>query len=419
MIKKNNNNPLCAFIHRKRVVVFGCLVSVLSFPRVDASFDPELEADYNLIERPQSLIDSGVYAVLNYVSDAVTNPIGGQSRGFAYCDSYFLGLGYNFGNTTPLKGFSINTGFVFRTGHNLTSKINNQFSVNQVYGGQTWKIYSLSLSQWIKNDLINIKIGRFAPSDDFLASPLYYRFVNNSINGTPVAIVYNIPFATYPNGVWGGYLSVKPNRHFVYKTGVYSTNYQTFANRYHGFKWTFDSPYGVLFMNEADLMTGSEDNTKNKPGNYKIGLAYQFADVENHFGGVSKGNYSLYFLADQVVCRLSATRYITPFMGVLYTPPQKSVFPFFTFAGLAFDGPIKSRSEDVLSMMASCSFYSSSFENWTFVKQTYEIDMEINYQINFYRYFNLTPSLQYIVNPHGYNTIQNAWVLGLQTYINF
>ena len=155
------------------------------------------------------LADIGLSYGLSYTSDTVFNPVGGEHKGFAYCDSYLLGTSFDFEKKTRLKGLKVVASVIFRSGRNLTKKIGNEFSVNQVYGGETLRFFELYFSQEFEKIGLKIKAGRINPADDFLTSPLYYRFLNNAIDGVPIGILYNLPFATLPNSVWGSYISFK------------------------------------------------------------------------------------------------------------------------------------------------------------------------------------------------------------------
>jgi len=50
--------------------------------------------------------------------------------------------------------------------------------------------------------------------------------------------------------------------------------------------------------------------------------------------------------------------------------------------------------------------------------QTAETILELNYWFRFNKWFALTPGFQYVINPKGYGTIPNAFVLEMQVSVD-
>jgi porin len=51
--------------------------------------------------------------------------------------------------------------------------------------------------------------------------------------------------------------------------------------------------------------------------------------------------------------------------------------------------------------------------------QTYEMVLELNYDIRVYRGVNFQPEFQYVFRPNAQSNIKNAAVLGFKAHINF
>lgn len=52
-------------------------------------------------------------------------------------------------------------------------------------------------------------------------------------------------------------------------------------------------------------------------------------------------------------------------------------------------------------------------------RQTSEMNLELNYWLSFNDTLLITPVAQYIINPKGFGTIQNAFVVGAQIMLRF
>ncbi len=374
----------------------------------------------------------GVLLSCSYVTDFAANPSGGKARGFSYAGSVGFGLGLDFEKMANVKGFSFYSSVVWRTGTSLTKrKIDNQFTVQQVYGSQTVKLNELYLQEtfWKRNILL--KAGRLDAGNDFLASPLYAEFMNNGFDGNPVSVFNNFPsFTAFPNATWGAYLSIKPIPQLLARFGVYNANSKIFRNKYHGINFTFESTNGVIWITEWTALINQQNGEEGLPGNYKFGFFYQTGNAEEYHKGRTQGNYCYYFLFDQMIYRPDGPktdRGLTPFITLLFAPQDQNPFPFFTTTGLVYKGLIPKRPKDTTNLGFIWGSYSSDLAHlqrtakkqgllgpFGSQPQSYEAVIELNHWVQVNDWFTFTPDLQYIINPKGYGTIPNAFVIGAQ-----
>lgn len=150
------------------------------------------------------LADHGVTFTSSYTADPLGNPVGGRHRSFSYTGSFGLDMTLSFEKIAGWEGWYFYSAFVWRLGTNLSAKkIDNQFNVAQVYGGQTYKLNNMYIRKESPKRNFILLFGRLDAGDDFLHSTLYHYYVNNGFCGNPVAIFLNTPFTTYPNSNWG------------------------------------------------------------------------------------------------------------------------------------------------------------------------------------------------------------------------
>ena len=375
-------------------------------------------------KRKKRLAQNGITSLSSFTTNMVANPIGGKSQGFGYAGSY--GLSVNI-DLTPAgwKGFSFFSSAVWRTGTSLSQrKIDNQFPVQQVFGSQTVKLNELYFIQTLLNGCLSFKAGRLDAGNDFLTSPLYWRYVNNGFNGNPISIFFNVPFTAYPNSTWGAHLMLKPCKRLSAKFALYNANSEIKKAKYHGVNFTFKNTNGVICITEWCYHVNQEKDDRGMPGNYKVGYFYLTGEEPKFTGGKQRGDPCYYLLFDQMIYRRGAagsTEGLTPFISLVFAPENRNLFPFFFNCGLVFKGILPNRSDDALNLGYIYGKYSRDHvkvqSGSGMESQNFETIWEINYWIQFNKWFYIAPDLQYVVHPKGMDT-PNAFVIGAQIGID-
>ncbi|OGN55664.1 MAG: hypothetical protein A3D96_01040 [Chlamydiae bacterium RIFCSPHIGHO2_12_FULL_44_59] len=370
--------------------------------------------------RLTKLARMGITFDSNFTTDIAANPVGGQAKGFAYAGSYGLSLNINC-EKVGFQGLDLFSSAVWRTGTSLSQrKIGNQFPVQQVFGSQTVKLNELYLSLAAWEEGILIKAGRLDAGNDFLASPLYSRYVNNGFNGNPVAVFFNVPFTAYPNSTWGAYLFCRPYQYLSMKYAAFNANSDVLKAKYHGVNFTFQSTNGVLWITEWCALVNQEQGASGMPGHYKVGYYYMTGDEPKFTGGKQRGDQCLYFLFDQMIVRQGgslSTRGLTSFISLLLAPKNRNLFPFYFDAGLQYRGLFPGRPDDYLSLGYIYGKYSSTQARVQRSEgkeaENFETVWELSYWAQINQWFYITPDLQYIVHPRGLH-IPNAFVIAAQ-----
>lgn len=368
-----------------------------------------------------TLADVGITFDFSYVTDMLGNPVGGKARGFAYDGSFGASMNVDF-TKAGWKGFNLFSSACWRTGTNLSrKKIDNQFTVSQLYGSQTVRLNELYLLQNLFEKRLTLKAGRLDGGNDFLNSPLYWQYVNNAFDGNPVGIFYNVPFTAYPNATWGAVIGTKPWNWLSAKFAIYNANSKIQLNKYHGTNFTFSNTNGVLLMTEWGALINQSPCSHGMPGNYKVGYFYLTGEKEKFSGGEQKGDPGVYFLFDQMIYRQGdpkCDRGLTPFITVLLQPKNRNQFPFFTNGGLVYKGPFGCRPQDVAAFGVAYGRYSPDLarvqRNTGVAPQKAETVLELNYWFQINKWFYVMPDMQYIITPKGVDSTPNAYVIGFQ-----
>jgi porin len=199
------------------------------------------------------------------------------------------------------------------------------------------------------------------------------------------------------------------------------------ANKRHGADW---SMYGPLFaIVEAGYQFNGLPGDWGLLGNYKAGFWYddsQYLDfntvARGRAAGVSRGNWGLYGLFDQVLAQFGGpgtNRGLGVTGSVLVSPDQSvSQMPFFATAGFLVRGVFASRPTDVGGFGVVYGRFSNDLQDSqrrarqsdpTAGVQSYETALELTYRFRFRGntlYFQ--PDLQYIIRPGGTGRIGDA-----------
>ena len=405
--------------------------------------------------------DSGFEVSASYTNNIAGNPVGGKSAGFTYTDNVSFGVQFNFEELAGWKGLTLTLSGLNRAGSSLSQDaIGNQFTVQQVYGGQTAMFYALFFEQRLLDDKISLKAGRFSTGDDFASSPIYWLYMNNGIDGNPQALPVNTQFSAYPWAVWAARLRVEPTPETHVMLGAYQVSTRVFDRDYHGMDWSIRANDGVLLISQVGwtpeffkraveksaasdgksaLSTRArsegksfkaispETEMRGLPGHYWVGVYYspwQFAQ----FGTTETAShsYGFYWHADQMVWQEApgSDEGLTLWSAFVLSPQQNiAKLPFQANAGIVYKGLLPGRTQDeTLFGLAYGKFsrnYARTVEAAGNGYPQYEMALEWGYRINFTKFAYIQPDLQWVINPGGTGRIPNALVLGAQMSVTF
>lgn len=401
------------------------------------------------------LDDSGVELSASYTNNIAGNPVGGKSAGFTYTDNVSFGLELDFEKIAGWDGLTVIVSGLNRAGSNLSqNNVGNQFTVQQVYGGQTAMFYALAFEQKLVDDKVSLKAGRFATGDDFASSPIYWLYMNNGIDGNPQALPVNTQFSAYPWAVWAARLRVDPTPEFNAMVGAYQVSTRVFDRAYHGLDWSIRSNDGVLligqigwtpefFKKDVPAAADGKSTVSGKalsegksvavtprqglPGHYWFGAYYspwqfsQFGTDE-----LATNSYGFYWHADQMVWQESpgSDQGLTLWSAFVLSPQQNiAKLPFQANAGAVYKGLIPTRDDDFTMLGLVYGKFSRNYartvEDADQGYPQYEVVIEAGYRVNLTDFAYVQPNVQWVINPGGTGNIPNALVLGAQMGVTF
>jgi porin len=380
------------------------------------------------------LEDRGITPTFTFVTDSLGNPTGGSQQGFTTANNLGLDLNFDLDKIAGLEGGSFLLSMSYRFGGSLSANyIHNVFTVQQVFGGETFRVVNVAYRQKLFDDRVEFRLGRIAAGDDFLVSPYNYVFVQNGFDGNPVAIFFNSPGMTaYPNDTWGALVKVRPTERTYIMGGVYNGDPSIRDNDHNGLDFSMNGP--LFAIGEVGYQLNGQPSDHGLIGNYKAGFWYDnglFTDFKT--GAVSRGNWGFYTLFDQVLVRFGeegSNRGLGVTGSFLLSPDQSvSEMPYFVTAAVVARGLFPSRPVDLLGLGIVHGRFSNDLQdsqreaqqlNPDVGVQERETVVELTYRIALRKsavFFQ--PDLQYIIRPGGTGQISDALVLGAQIGVNF
>ena len=380
------------------------------------------------------LEERGITPTLTFVTDSLGNPTGGVQQGFTTANNVGLDVNFDLEKLCSLKGGSFLMSMSYRFGGSLSANyIHNVFTVQQVFGGETFRVINLAYLQKLLDDRVEFRLGRIAAGDDFLVSRYNYGFVQNGFDGNPVAIFFNSPGMTaYPNDSWGALVKVRPTERTYVMGGVYNGDPSIRSNDHHGLDFSMNGP--LFAIGEVAYQPNSRPRDSGLIGNYKAGFWYDnglFTDFNT--GAVNRGNWGFYTMFDQVLVRFGEQGSNRGFgmAGSFLVSPDQSIsqMPYFFTAALAARGIFPSRPADVAGLGVVFGHFSNDLQNSqeraqqlgsNVGVQSHETVLELTYRLALLSGALLVqPDLQYVFRPGGTGPIADALVLGAQVAVNF
>jgi porin len=380
------------------------------------------------------LEDHGITPTLTFVTDSLGNPSGGKDQGFTTANNLGLDLNFDLEKLCGLEGGSFLLSMSYRFGGSLSANyIHNVFTVQQVFGGETFHFINMAYLQKLFDDRVELRLGRIATGDDLLVSPYNYVFVQNGFDGNPVGIFFNSPGMTaYPNDTWGALVKVRPTARTYIMGGVYNGDPSIRANDKHGVDFSMDGP--LFAIGEIAYQPNSLPGDRGLIGNYKTGFWYDnslYTDFNT--GAVNRGNWGFYGMFDQVLVRSGEPTSHRGFgvAGSFLASPDQSIsqVPYFFTAALVTRGIFPSRPLDIIGLGVVYGHFSNDLQNFqrraqqldpNVEVQSHETVLELTYRLALLKsalYFQ--PDLQYVFRPGGTGRIPDALVLGAQVAVNF
>lgn len=382
--------------------------------------------------------NDGIAPYLYYTSIAAANVSGGVRQGGPeYAQDVNPGVTLDMQKLVGWDDATVNLNGVDRVGHTIKPDVGSIYDPVQIYGGQTFTLYNVTLEQRFLDDKGAFKIGRLSAGDDFAESPLYNYYVNNGIDGQIRAVIDDTRFKTYPFATWGARLRFDPTPQFNIQTGVFEAPDRITDRALHGIDFALNSHDGIMLVQQFGWTpTFGEPGPcaatalpphSGLPGHYFAGGWWSNSNYPQFGTDVrTRISYGFYEHGDQMVYRAApgSDAGLVLFGTAAYAPqPNISIIPFQLSGGALYQGLVPDRPGDmsILGVIWGnfSDDYATAVEPQFGGRATSEIDLELGYRIQFSAFAYAQPDLQYVVQPCGTGNIPNAFILAAQFGLTF
>ncbi|UHQ19399.1 carbohydrate porin [Lysobacter sp. KIS68-7] len=374
----------------------------------------------------------GVTPRLILVTDLAGNASGGLSKGITAPTSVELSLVGDLDKMFGIKGGSVFLSASQRWGRSLSQEyIGNVFGTQQIYGFQTWRLIDFSYQQALFNDRVELRLGRFAATDDFMVSAYSCGLVSNAFCGNPFGILLDAPGMTAYTGTWAALIKVKPTPRTYLTGAVYNGDLGIRADEHHGLDFSIRGP--AFAMVEFGYQVNGLPGDSQLLGNYKLGAWYDAGRLTDFKTGAEvSGSWGAYGLFDQVLVPFGSSgsnRGLGAIGSVTIAPDSgRQQLPAFFTVGLSARGLFDARPRDALSVGFATGRFSDELRRAQQVGrlpgpldgQGHEDVAEFTYRLDIQEgAVFVQPDLQYVLHPGGTDEVKNALVWGVQVGINF
>lgn len=358
----------------------------------------------------------------NYQTDLLTNPIGGESHGFAYDGLMEISLDFDLEKIAGLEGTSFTISGWWASGDDLSDDhIGNLIDVSQVFDGRSVRLGQMYVEQELFDEALNVEIGRLSTGDDFAASDLYEAYVSTGVNGNPFALEANLPsFTSDSVATWGVRAIAKPIEQVHLAVGVYNADSNLDKNGKNGVDLSLDLQDGVLTFAESGYHWNQTKDDTALPGNLTFGGYFDSSDFDYVDGSdrTRNGNYGFYLLLDQMAYREGgpgSDQGLTPWAAFTLAPDEQvNTIPFSFAGGLVYQGLLPDRDDDLTALAVYYGKFSDKLED-----QNAETVVEANHRFQLAPWLYITPDFQYVIRPNGESDIDDAAVFGGEISIDF
>jgi porin len=266
-----------------------------------------------------------------------------------------------------------------------------------------------------------LQIGRLASANNFASLPVAADDVSAAMNGVPVSLPINtVPFTETPASQWGAVATVAPLAAIELTAGVYNADRRSSElNGTHGVDFGLNVDRGVMVIGQASYLREQAKDDRGLPGIYTIGGFHAGDRYQRIDGsGDEDSNFGFYAMGQQMVYRdggPGSAEGPTPWLAVAYQPQQSiNLLPVFLSGGAVYEGLLPGRDTDTAALAVYHGKLSNDVED-----TSSETVLELNYTFWATPWLGLTPDLQYVFNPGGGSSTNDAAVFGGQIMVNF
>lgn len=359
------------------------------------------------------LINSGVTPFLYY--DSITGALvsGGIQSEENYTGQAYGGMIFDMEKLAGWEGVTAKLSVINRHGSSISPSVGGIYDPMTINGGQTTWLYDAWLEKtW--NDEFALKAGRFSSDQDFANSDLYRYSHSTSINGPIRALLQDGASFTFPFATWGARAKWSPSEEHQFQLGVFHLHDRLYDAGAHGMDFDINGNDGAAIMLQYDW--NSELFGKKTHAYVGLNHATGFDLARLDGTGTEDSLTRFYGHIDMEV-----TDQLTLFSFFTYSADDEVAFvPIQASFGANYTGLFSSRPDDKTVFFVTYGGISNDVPVAPGASRPdYEMVYELGHRFQLTPATYIQPAVQYIQNPGGTGTIDDAVVVGAWVGITF
>lgn len=302
-------------------------------------------------------------------------------------------------------------------GRGLSPDVGDLQGVSNIESPNVAQIAEVWFETWLCDE-VRLKAGKVDVNSEFAFSEVSGEFIHSSAGISPT--IQGSP--TYPNPAMSLNLFYQPTEFSYIGLGVYdgagAVGVNTGSQGPSGFFRDDESDQYFTILEAGTSWTGG--NTWGS-GRAALGAWYHGEQFSQFDGGTDRGTQGVYAILDQIVWRENpddaedAQGIGLSFM-LGFADEDVAEIPLHAQFGVVYTGPIEGREDDVLGLLCTHAQLSSA------TGSTFDGDetvFELLYRIQLTPAMSLKPDLQYVINPSGDPSIDDALVGMIRMELTF
>jgi porin len=329
---------------------------------------------------------------LSYTCDLARNFYGGIKKGNAFMG--LLDAGLLIHTDKFWKGGEFSVEFMNTHGYGLSGNLTGDLQViSNIENGNYTFLENLMFRQNIAN--ISILVGLQDLNAEFCASEYGGAFTNSSF-GIHSTFPLNFGVPIYPKTALAIEGLFALNDNFSFKVSLFDGDAGSLEDDPHNFDWSVSAEEGFLTVEELEYKSTSGKLTDIKIGGFSH--SGEFNDMDGDSSAI-KGDFGLYAIVDKQLYE-DSSRSIGVFGQLAIFPSKANFNSAYYGGGVTISGIFAKRADDCLALGLACS---QLFDN------TYECDIECNYNLALIDHVSLQPAFHYIIHPGADQGLDNAF----------
>ena len=376
------------------------------------------------------LADSGIEVGFGLTQIYQTNLRGGLSkhrRAGRYTGSYDLEVGADLQKLLGIEGGTLyihTEGSWSKTDFDATS-VGSVFGINGDFAGRrSMDITELWYEQTMLGDTLRLRVGKLDITGGFecRGCPVSFdgsAYANDEtaqfLNG---ALVNNstIPF---PDKGLGAILYWNPIEWWYASVGVVDAQADA---RETGFRTAFHKEDYFFYVFETGVAPQLDSANGPLQGAYRVGLWNDPQPKANADAAKERrDDVGFYLSCDQMLIKENAEPEDIQGLGTFfrygYANSERNDIVNYWSLGFQYQGLIDGRDDDVLGVGYAQGVFSNKAD--TTFTDDYESVLEVYYNAQVTPWLSISPSVQYVANPGGDDTVSDAVVFGVRAQMTF